>query len=49
MLITHSEDLNLDEYNRDIDDAVQEIKQGSVATHEPALKQLNKLSLLPIG
>ncbi len=33
---------DMDEYNRDIDEAMEEIKKGEFTTHEQAIKQLNK-------
>lgn len=46
LLKTYNDDLDtetdIDEYNRNIDMAMQEIKRGEFSTHEQAIKQLNK-------
>ena len=36
------EETDLDEYNNDIDKAIEEIKQGEFTTHDQAIKQLHK-------
>ena len=36
------EEIDLDEYNNDIDRALEEIKKGEFTTHEQAIKQLYK-------
>ncbi len=46
LLKTYNDDLDtetdIEEYNRDIDEAMQELKKGESTTHEQAIKQLNK-------
>ncbi len=36
------EEIDLDEYNNDIDKAIEEIKQGEFTTHDQAIKKLHK-------
>ena len=37
-----NEETDLDEYNSDIDKAMEEIQQGEFTTHDQAIKQLHK-------